>query len=328
MNVLHPEPPNHVKSVIPGRGLHWAALFAAALTWPLLISGGEVTTYKVGMAVPDWPTTFNENMFLYDFWNASYGVFKEHLHRLFGATLGLMAIVLAVWAYCTDPRRWMKAVGIGALLAVCLQGVLGGLRVTRNSTSLASFHACTGQAVFALLVAVAVWTGPRWWNAAKPVPDDGQIRRASSFVLGLIYLQIVLGAWVRHFPSAVSAIAHLCSAFCVLAGVFRLNWRIERNRETYSSLVGAARMMGAILLIQMTLGLLAFWILLPFDGTVSPVQTAQAMIRTGHQANGALLLATGVVLALRAIRGFDPATTIYKELNEAKETRSELEAIF
>ncbi len=58
-------------------------------TWPLIFVGGSVTTYRVGMAVPDWPTTFGMNMFLYDFWNAAWGVFVEHSHRLYGAAVGL-----------------------------------------------------------------------------------------------------------------------------------------------------------------------------------------------------------------------------------------------
>src|SRR5215472_13090480 len=78
-------------------GPHWVALFAAAVAWPLIISGGQVTSYKVGMAVPDWPTTFGINMFVYNLWKASWGVFIEHRHRLFGTALGLATIVLAGW---------------------------------------------------------------------------------------------------------------------------------------------------------------------------------------------------------------------------------------
>ena len=47
------------------RGPHRVALFAAVFTWPLLLAGGAVSVYRVGMAVPDWPTTFGANMFLF-----------------------------------------------------------------------------------------------------------------------------------------------------------------------------------------------------------------------------------------------------------------------
>src|SRR3954466_14581961 len=119
-------------------GPFWMAVFAAVFTLPLLFVGGSVTTYRVGMAVPDWPTTFGINMFLYDFWNAPFGVRVEHSHRLYGAAVGLSTLVLAGWFLAAERRRSMKWLGVLAVLAVIGQGVLGGTRVTRNSTLLAA----------------------------------------------------------------------------------------------------------------------------------------------------------------------------------------------
>src|SRR5689334_4810494 len=98
------------------RGPHWVAVFAAVFTLPLLFAGGSVTTYRVGMAVPDWPTTFGINMFLYDFWNAPFGVRVEHLHRLYGAAVGAATIVLAGWFLAAERRRSMKVLGVLALV--------------------------------------------------------------------------------------------------------------------------------------------------------------------------------------------------------------------
>ena len=56
-----------------------------------------MTTYRVGLAVPDWPSTFGINMLLYDFWNAPFGVQMEHSHRLYGAAVGLATLFLAGW---------------------------------------------------------------------------------------------------------------------------------------------------------------------------------------------------------------------------------------
>jgi cytochrome c oxidase assembly protein subunit 15 len=80
----------------PSRLPHALTLAAAVLTWPLLLVGGSVTVYRVGMAVPDWPTTFGVNMFLYDFLHSSWGVFIEHSHRLYGAAVGLACLTLAL----------------------------------------------------------------------------------------------------------------------------------------------------------------------------------------------------------------------------------------
>src|SRR5271154_5047922 len=104
----NPENPNSEAEFPPGRGYrpgpHWFALFAAIFPWPLLFVGGLVTTYKVGMAVPDWPTTFGMNMFLYDFFQASWAVFGEHTHRLYGAAVGLSTLLLAVDFWLFDRR--------------------------------------------------------------------------------------------------------------------------------------------------------------------------------------------------------------------------------
>src|SRR5690242_10679536 len=112
----NPPPPRAPLAPAYGPGPHWVAVFAAAVCWPLLVSGGQVTSYRVGMAVPDWPTTFGVNMFLYNFWNTSWGVFIEHRHRLFGTALGMAAIVLAVWFLVGERRRPMKVLGVLALL--------------------------------------------------------------------------------------------------------------------------------------------------------------------------------------------------------------------
>src|SRR4051794_7797932 len=172
------------------RGPHWVALFAAVFTLPLLFVGGSVTTYRVGMAVPDWPTTFGINMFLYDFWNAPFGVRVEHAHRLYGAAVGLATIGLMCWLLVFERRSWMKWLGVLALVAVIVQGVLGGTRVTQVSTFLAAVHGCTGQAFFGLMIALWVLTGRDWLEGKAPVTDTHRLRKASLVLLVLIYGQI------------------------------------------------------------------------------------------------------------------------------------------
>src|SRR5262245_14707312 len=114
---MSPSIPNSEFQVPNSRGAHRVVLIATVLTWPLLLAGGSVSVYRVGMAVPDWPTTFGINMFLYRFWEAAWGVKVEHTHRLFGAAVGLACIVLAVWLAVAERRRWMKALGAFTLLA-------------------------------------------------------------------------------------------------------------------------------------------------------------------------------------------------------------------
>ena len=92
--------------------MHGVAIFAAVFTLPLLYVGGSVTTYRVGLAVPDWPTTFDENMFLYNFWEAPFGVRLEHAHRLYGAAVGTGhdrpdGLLPGVRAPAMVERRWV-----------------------------------------------------------------------------------------------------------------------------------------------------------------------------------------------------------------------------
>ena len=80
------------------------------------------------------------------------GIFYEHSHRLIGSAVGLLTVALAVSLWLTEPRQWLRVLGLAAVVAVIVQGVLGGLRVVLLNQPLAIFHACLAQAFFALLV--------------------------------------------------------------------------------------------------------------------------------------------------------------------------------
>ena len=149
---------------------HRLFLLATIFTWPLLFVGGLVTTYRVGMAVPDWPTTFGINMFRYNFLNSAWGVFIEHGHRLYGSAVGLCLLIVAPWVQCLKkvPPRFKAAAWV-ALLGVIFQGIMGGLRVTQNSTQLAMFHGCFAQLFFAYLACLC-WC---CWHCYAPAPSRG-----------------------------------------------------------------------------------------------------------------------------------------------------------
>jgi cytochrome c oxidase assembly protein subunit 15 len=278
------------------------AIFAAVFTLPLLFVGGSVTTYRVGLAVPDWPSTFGINMFLYDFWNAPFGVRVEHTHRLYGAAVGMATMGLTAWFLAFEPRRFMKVLGVVALLAVIVQGILGGTRVTQVSTFLAAVHGCTAQAFFGLMVALCVLTGRDWQTQRPPVPDVARLRRLGLLMLMLVYGQIVLGAWLRHYGSIMVLALHAAVALAVCVHAILICSRVWRKREVVPWLLPSALCLALAVTLQIVLGLAAFVLLLPLDGMPHAVGFYQAVIRTGHQTNGALLLAASVVFALRAIR--------------------------
>src|SRR5205085_12483270 len=80
--------------------------FTAAATLLLICSGGMVTSKGVGLAVPDWPTTFGYNMFLFPISKWIGGIFFEHAHRLIASVIGFLTIIVAVWLWRADARRW------------------------------------------------------------------------------------------------------------------------------------------------------------------------------------------------------------------------------
>jgi len=105
------------------------AWFTAVATLFLICSGGMVTSKGVGLAVPDWPTTFGYNMFLFPVSKWIGGVLFEHTHRLIASTVGFLTIILAIWLWRTEDRQSVKTLGLIAVAGVILQGILGGLTV-------------------------------------------------------------------------------------------------------------------------------------------------------------------------------------------------------
>ena len=95
--------------------LHRFAWFTSLATLLLICSGGMVTSKGVGLAVPDWPTTFGYNMFLFPVSKWVGGIFFEHTHRLIASTVGFLTIILALWIWRGDRRRWMRNLGFAAL---------------------------------------------------------------------------------------------------------------------------------------------------------------------------------------------------------------------
>ena len=75
---------------------HRLAVLLVCRDVSLIWVGGLVTTYEAGMAVPDWPSTYGYNLFLYP-WQTwlpgPWDLFIEHGHRLLGATVGLLTIL-------------------------------------------------------------------------------------------------------------------------------------------------------------------------------------------------------------------------------------------
>jgi cytochrome c oxidase assembly protein subunit 15 len=181
--------------------LHRFAWFTSIATLLLICSGGMVTSKGVGLAVPDWPTTFGYNMFLFPVSQWIGGIFFEHTHRLIASTVGLLTIVLAIWIWRVDRRHWLRNLGFAALGAVILQGVLGGLRVTLLRDEIGIFHACLAQAFLGMLILITLATSRLWARISARETRSAAGRSLARVAIGttlVIYLQLGLGATMRH----------------------------------------------------------------------------------------------------------------------------------
>jgi cytochrome c oxidase assembly protein subunit 15 len=313
----------------------WAVVLACA-TFPLVWVGGLVTTTDSGMAVPDWPTTYGYNLFLYPLstWVAGpWDVFVEHGHRLLGALVGMLTIGLVVVVCRTDQRNWLRWLAVAALLLVIAQGLLGGMRVIFNERSLAMFHGTTGPLFFALTIAMAVFTS-RLWQKISP-PSQGGVRGGSAAITHsapicvlaivtciLVYLQIILGAVLRHVPvdsePATFALAvrfHLFMAAVVALHIVALVGIVQFRARPFKPLAGLAWTLAGLLVLQLALGA-GTWIIkfaapswAPAWATLNAFPVAeggwlQTHVITAHVAIGSLMLATSLALALYAVRHF------------------------
>jgi cytochrome c oxidase assembly protein subunit 15 len=160
-----------------------------------------VTSKGAGLAVPDWPTTFGYNMFLFPVSKWVGGIFFEHTHRLIASIVGFLTIILAIWIWRVDERRWLRNLGFAALGAVILQGVLGGLRVTLLKDEIGVFHACLAQAFLGMLVVITLATSRLWRRISSGEPPPRAVRslaRVAICTTFVIYLQLGLGATMRH----------------------------------------------------------------------------------------------------------------------------------
>ena len=279
---------------------HRLAVLLAGATFPLLFIGGLVTSLGVGLAVPDWPTTFGYNMFLYPWTKMIGGIFYEHSHRLVASAVGILAIALALTFWLQENRRWLRWLGISALGLVILQGVLGGLRVVLLQQTLAIIHACLAQAFFALTVSLVLFTADEWRDEARgePIADGGRLRRLGIITTAFIYIQIVFGAVLRHTGERLDG--HLLLAALVALHAVLLLVRITKLHGDHAMLVRPAIYLGLLLLVQLLLGAASYFG--KFTTMLRWSNGAIVLSTTMHLITGSLMLITSLAITLRAYR--------------------------
>lgn len=282
----------------------WGHRLAGTLcgaTFLLLVFGGLVTTTGAALAVPDWPTTFGYNMFLYPWSKMVGGIFYEHSHRLIGSVVGLLTVALALRLWIVEPRRWVRWLGVVAVGLVTFQGVLGGLRVVLLKETLAVVHGSLAPAFFAL-TAVLVLVTSREWTTAIPAARrtrDGLLPRLALLTTGGLYLQIVFGALLTHLGRRLDS--HLVGAVVLGILISALTTRVLSRRGEHPTLVRPVIWLGGLLGLQLLLGLGAY--LARFAGFELPLPEVSAVaVPVAHRVTGAVLLSASLVLTLLTYR--------------------------
>jgi len=284
------------------------SLLTVLFTVILLSWGAVVTSIEAGLAVPDWPTTFNsiDPINPIPQWWSIPSILAEHGHRLMGMVVGASTLLLFLWTLIAEPRRWVKMVAGLALFLVIVQGVLGGLRVVLVSLDLAVVHACVAQLFFSTLVALTFFTSASWLKSAGILNEGAsttQFRKVTVITAIAIYVQIILGALLRH-PGAGSNIVlvttHLLGAIIVVALVFMTIKGAKRASTNSSIIPRFAHMLSIALAVQFLLGLFAYWLITVDEFSGRGVYPT--IISTLHLITGAVLLASCVLLVLASAR--------------------------
>ena len=249
---------------------HRLAIVTACAAFLLIVVGGLVTSTGSGDVNPD-PVRLSHF--------SGKGLF-ENGHRVMGWTVGFLALLMVTFLLLKEKRVWVRRVALVAFGAIAAQGLLGMLTVKLELPAVVSIaHAGLAEVVFALLVLLAVVSTPGWTAPARD-------RTARAAVI-VIYVQILLGAWLRHTGWTIALLLHLGMLLGVAAYVLRLK---------------DAKLLHVLFGIQIVLGIVAVSLSGGKVAAAAPLVLSIAIPITAHVAVGPLMLAAAVHRALRAPR--------------------------
>lgn len=280
-----------------------ATVTTAAATFLLLVVGGIVHATDSGLACPDWPACFGS------FFPPMVGkVFFEHGHRVFATGVGNLAILQLVLVWRSRAAGHpARSLAVAALGLVIFQGVLGGMTVRmRLPDAVSTAHLATSMVFFSLQLALVFHTRP----ASRHVVLPSGVRRGITLAAAIVYLQIVLGAVVRHTDSGLACTTiPLCRGSLLPLGadwpvVVHMLHRLGAVVTTVAVLAASLAVIRAAranrlarVLALAAPGLVMVQVLL---GVLSVMTAIEVVTVTAHLGTGALLLATMVTMRLAA----------------------------
>lgn len=270
----------------------WFCAFALLWTILLLKAGGFTTSIEAGMVFLDWP--LSHGSVNPEGWIQDRDMRAEHSHRILGAKVGLLVIGIFIWLMIREERRWLRRLGGAALILVIVQGLVGGARVlfdqlnTQADHNLVAqvflvTHACLAQIFFCVLASLALASSRPWIErqAGLREPVNKSTRTLGLIACAAIFLQLILGALVRHTPSAALSIPtfpwsspldtvlpliwtfpvtihfmHRVGAILVTIALVAFAWKLWRSAATGKGYSFASAALVVMLGLQITLGAL------------------------------------------------------------------------
>lgn len=278
--------------------LHRYAAFVSCATFLLIIAGALVTSNDAGLSVPDWPTSFGS----FRMPRMVGGVKFEQGHRLVAGIVTILTVILALWIWRSDSRRWMRRLAAFSVLTILVQALLGGMTVLFYlPVTVSVSHACMAQAFFGLSVCMALFSGERWrWDEEKL--DDSSapsLRRLTAWTTILVFLQLMVGAGFRHHGFGI--VPHMIGSVLVTAGVLWVGFRVFSRFQDEPRLRRPAAALVLLLVAQVSLGIASYVLKLGAAGAPQPLPPV-VTVTTIHVAVGALLLVTSLIVTLQAFR--------------------------
>lgn len=286
-------------------GLYRFAVFFAVFVLLHIKGGALVTSTGSGMAFTDWPlargSLWPPGMDLEDLF--------EHVHRVSGSLVGLLAIALAVWIRRADPRRWLGALGFVLLGLVVVQGVLGGLGVLYGEEGGATWapaaigHGVLAQPTLCLAVFVAFALSRAWHERIVVAPAQAlTARKLTAAALVLVFAQLFVGAVVRHTDHRSMLWLHVGMAlFVSLVILIASAYTTGRLGAGSPGLRRLGVWLFVVLLAQIALGFLTL-ALRRFKDPSNIEYLGRSAIVSSHVVTGAVLFLLATLLLARAWR--------------------------
>ena len=281
--------------------LHRYSLLVVSATLLLIFAGGLVTSHEAGLAVPDWPLSYGQ------FFPPMVGnIFWEHGHRMIAGTVGILTFILTLWIQNHEKRKKIKILTWIAFSSVIAQAVLGGLTVIYMlPPAISILHACLAQTFFCMLIAISYFLSTFHENQmCKPTQGDPvarqKIKKLLALTLMFIYIQLILGAVIRH--TGMGILFHVVVAFLVAVHIFLVSSKITSLYSLTHPTVHFSRGLGLLVLAQLILGVGSLIHTQMLHRGYSPT-TSEVLFTASHQTVGAMILGICFLVTLMVYDG-------------------------